>query len=114
MPERPVRRAISIALERPARPGELLLVRRPLDDPDLPGAWGLPAGSLRPGETWVEAVVRAGTEKLGVELEVGAELRRGTATRADYTLEMTLFEAAIARGAPSVGQPYPHVTQYID
>lgn len=114
MPERPVRRSISIAVTSPARPGDVLVVRRPLDDPDLPGAWGLPAGSLRAGETWVDAVVRAGSEKLGVEVEVGRELRRSTLPRAAYTLEMALFEAAIVRGTPSVGQPYPHVTQYID
>ncbi|HUH13117.1 MAG TPA: NUDIX hydrolase [Longimicrobiales bacterium] len=114
MAERSVRRSISIALVSPARPGEVLVVRRPLDDPHLPGAWGLPAGSLRSGETWVEAVVRAGGEKLGVELAVTAELERGTLERSDYTLEMALFEAEIVRGAPSVGQPYPEVTQYID
>ena len=90
--------------------GQLLLVQRPADDEDLPNAWGLPAASLKPGESWESAVRRAGLEKLGVVLEVVRELEHGTKKRAAYTLEMKLFEAAM-RGAPSLQQT-PGVTAY--
>ncbi len=90
----------------------MLAVQRPPDDEDLPGAWGLPAGSLRPGEDWAETVRRAGREKLGVELEVGDELRRGTLERAAYTLEMRLLGARIVAGEPAVPQFDAAVTQY--
>ena len=49
-------------------PEGLLLVRRPDDDENLPGVWGLPAVSLAAGESEEDAVRRAGRDKLGVEL----------------------------------------------
>lgn len=111
---KPVRRAVSFAITNPGRSGRVLLVRRPLDDADLPGVWGLPAGSPREGESDEEAVLRAGREKLGVELDVGGELRRGITERTGYRLEMGLFEAQIAAGEPAIPQPHSEVTQYID
>jgi ADP-ribose pyrophosphatase YjhB (NUDIX family) len=81
----------------------LLLVRRPDDDEDLPGVWGLPAVSLAAGESEEEAVRRAGREKLGVELQ---PLQRVGAERT-----MTDWEARIVSGEPVVPQPGPH-TQY--
>ncbi len=109
---KPVKHSVSFAIFRPDRPEEVLVVRRPPDDEDLPDLWGLPAGSLRPGEDWTDAVRRAGREKLGVALEVGPELNRGTLERAGYTLEMRLLEAVILSGAPSVPQAEAGVTQY--
>ncbi len=109
---KPVKRAIAFAIFRPERPDEVLVVRRPPDDEDLPDLWGLPAGSLRPDEDWADAARRAGREKLGVELTVGSELNRGTLERAGYTLEMRLLQAYIARGQPVVPQPVEGVTQY--
>jgi 8-oxo-dGTP diphosphatase len=86
-------------------PQGLLLVRRPDDDEDLPGVWGLPAVSLAPGESEEEAVRRAGRDKLGVEVEpierVGGEQT------------MTDWEARIVSGEPAVPQPGPH-TQYAE
>jgi 8-oxo-dGTP diphosphatase len=111
-PGKPVKRSVSFAIRRPDQPDEVLVVLRPEDDEDLPALWGLPAGSLRPGEDWAGAVRRSGREKLGVELEVGRELNRGTLERAAYTLEMRLLEARILAGAPRAPQPHPEVTQY--
>ena len=86
-------------------PEGLLLVRRPDDDEDLPGVWGLPAVSLGAGESEEEAVRRAGRDKLGVELEpVGPVGREGP---------MTDWEARILAGRPAVPQPGPH-TQYAE
>ncbi|MFB6241066.1 MAG: NUDIX domain-containing protein, partial [Gemmatimonadota bacterium] len=55
----------------------VLAVRRPEDDEDLPGHWGLPAASLREDEEWEEAVLRTGPEKLGVTLGVGPRMNEG-------------------------------------
>ena len=57
----------------------MLAVRRPEDDEDLPGHWGLPAASLREEESWEEAVLRTGPEKLGLELAVGPQMNEGRA-----------------------------------
>ena len=93
---------MSLVIERPEG---LLLVRRPDDDEDLPGAWGLPAATLADGESEEDAVRRAGRDKLGVEVRplraVGVE---GF---------MTGWEAELVFGEPAVPQPGPH-TQYAE
>ena len=111
--KRETRQAVSFAIWRPDAPSQVLVVQRPPDDEDLPRAWGLPAGRVHPGETDEDAVRRAGREKLGIELEVGAELNRGRIERPRYTLEMRLYAARIVSGEPTVPQPVPEVTQYV-
>jgi hypothetical protein len=86
-------------------PEGLLLVRRPEDDEDLPGVWGLPAVSLAPGESEEEAVRRAGRDKLGVEVE--------PVKRVGREQSMTDWVARIVSGRPAVPQPGPH-TQYAE
>jgi 8-oxo-dGTP diphosphatase len=93
---------VSLVIERPEG---LLLVRRPDDDEDLPGVWGLPAATLAPGESAEEAVRRAGREKLGVEV------RPLVAIGQDGS--MTDWEAELVSGKPAVPQPGPH-TQYAE
>lgn len=86
-------------------PDGLLLVRRPEDDEDLPGVWGLPAVSLAAGESEEDGVRRAGRDKLGVELRPLRPLG------VDAT--MTDWEAELVSGRPAVPQPGPN-TQYSD
>ena len=107
---KPVKQSVALALfdER----GQVLIVQRPSDDEDLPDAWGLPASSLRAGESWEDAVRRTGRDKLGVELRSMRELNRGTRERASYTLEMRLYEAEIVSGAVKVPQDVSDITQY--
>lgn len=107
-----IKRSVSFVVRAPADASRILAVRRPADDEDLPNAWGLPAGSLREGESWEDAVRRAGREKLGVELEPGAILDEGQLQRAGYTLHMRLYEARIVEGVPRVPQAAPGITQY--
>jgi 8-oxo-dGTP pyrophosphatase MutT (NUDIX family) len=109
---RPTRHAVALAIRDAGRPDQVLLVRRPPDDDELPNAWGLPAASLRPGESREDAARRAARDKLGVDILVGAEINRGTTRRTDYDLEMRLLEARIRDGTPAVLQPDPTVTQY--
>jgi ADP-ribose pyrophosphatase YjhB (NUDIX family) len=100
-----VKRSISLVIEGPAG---VLLVRRPDDDASLPGVWGLPAVSLREGESERDAVLRAGRDKLGVEVEpvtpVGADEGGGVAMR-DWS-------ARIIAGEPEVPQAGDG-TQYV-
>jgi 8-oxo-dGTP diphosphatase len=83
----------------------LLLVRRPDDDADLPGAWGLPAASLADGESPEDAVRRAGREKLGIEVRPLESV--GTHG------PMTDFRAEIVTGKPAVQQGGTN-TQYAE
>ena len=86
-------------------PEGLLLVRRPDDDEDLPGVWGLPAATLAQGESEEDAVRRAGRDKLGVEV------RPLRAVGVDGF--MTDWQAELVSGKPAVPQPGPH-TQYAE
>ena len=109
--ERRVKRSVSVAI--PHDDGkQVLIVQRPPDDEDLPNAWGLPAASLKDGESWEDAVKRTGREKLGVELRVGEEMNRGALERQDYRLEMRLFKANIENGSIEVPQAVSDVTRY--
>jgi len=111
---KPVRRSVSIAIGRAENPGEVLIVRRPSDDAELPNLWGLPAATLRAGEDWEDAARRSASGKLGVRIEVQRELHRGRIERQDYVLEMRLMRARITEGTPAVPQADPEVTQYSD
>lgn len=109
-----VKRSVALVIRRAPDDPRVLLVQRPPDDEDLPDTWGLPAGSLRPGESWTEAVARSAREKLGLEVEVGALLNGGRLTRQGYVLEMRLYEARITAGAARVDQPVRGVTRYVE
>lgn len=111
--QKPVRRSVSVAITSAEQPGEVLIVRRPEADEDLPNTWGLPAASLRPGEEWTDAAQRAARDKLGVALEVTSELNHGMLERDEYLLEMRLVAGTIT-GEPRVPQPHADVTQYTD
>lgn len=95
-------------------PPRLLLVQRPFDDEELPGTWGLPAGSFEPGESDEALVRRIGRQKLGVTLRPDRALGTGRIDRAGYTLEMTLWAASIESGTVAVPRPTGGVTQYRD
>lgn len=105
------KRSIAIAIHDPGT-DRVLIVQRPDDDEDLPGVWGLPAGSLLAGESWADAVARAGRHKLGVAVQPGPLLGTGSAERRTYTLEMRLYDAVITGGEPSTPQADETVTQY--
>lgn len=85
---------------------------RPPDDPDLPDVWGLPAGRVGPGEAPEAAATRVAMEKLGIRVTGLVPLRRGTADRSGYRLEMELFGGRIGSGTPEVPQPGEGVTRY--
>jgi ADP-ribose pyrophosphatase YjhB (NUDIX family) len=111
---KPLKHSVAIVVRgEPSGPEpRVLAVRRPPDDEELPGIWGLPAATLREGESWEAAVGRAGFEKLGVTLEPVGELGEGTQERPAYKLHMKLYEARIAEGEPEVPQAVRGVTQY--
>src|SRR5262245_1075644 len=78
----------------------ILAIRRPDDDDELPGIWGLPAGTCRKQETVQDVIVRIGREKLGVELTPERRLTSGTQDRPGYFLDMELWAASMA-GTPT-------------
>jgi ADP-ribose pyrophosphatase YjhB (NUDIX family) len=106
----PRKRSVSLVIEGP---GGVLLVRRPDDDDSLPGLWGLPAASLREGESEQEALARAGREKLGVDVEPLRAIGEEEAERAGYRIAMRDWAARIVAGEPEVPQA-GEGTQYVE
>jgi hypothetical protein len=80
--------------------GHVLAIRRPDNDDELPGIWGLPAGTCRDQESIRDVIRRIGSGKLGVQLTPVRKIASGTQDRANYRLEMELWEAAM-EGAPT-------------
>jgi 8-oxo-dGTP pyrophosphatase MutT (NUDIX family) len=110
-----VKHSVAVLIEDPqCEEGSILAVKRPSDDSELPGIWGLPAATLRAGESWEDAVRRVGSEKLGIDLEPSEELHEGTQERPGYLLHMKLYRGRIGRGSPRLRRVGGHVTQYTD
>ena len=99
---KPLKHSVSLVIEGP---DGLLLVQRPEGDESLPGAWGLPAATLRPGEVEEDAVRRAGRDKLGVEVRPLRALGEASGERSAYRILMRDWEVEIAAGEPAVPQP---------
>jgi ADP-ribose pyrophosphatase YjhB (NUDIX family) len=86
----PLKRSVAVLI----RNGDnFLSTRRADDDDELPGVWGLPAGSYRESETLEDLVLRIGKDKLGVTLIPIRKLAMGRQKRERYVLEMELWEA---------------------
>jgi ADP-ribose pyrophosphatase YjhB (NUDIX family) len=98
---KPLKRSVSLVIERDRA---LLLVRRPEGDESLPGEWGLPAATLRPGEDEADAVRRAGRDKLGVEVLPLRALGEAEDERPAYRIRMRDWAVEIAAGEPAVPQ----------
>ena len=91
----PVQCAVALVVHCPDDAGLLLAVRRPEDDAELPGLWGLPAATLREDETVEDAARRIGEMKLGADVEPGEVVARGSQQRPAYLLEMALLTAKL-------------------
>jgi len=93
---RPIKRSIAVLI----RNGDLIFsVRRPDNDDELPGVWGLPAGTFRNSESVEELIARIGQQKLGVTLVPIRKLTEGTQDRPAYRLQMELWEVSM-EGTP--------------
>ena len=92
----PLKRSVAVLIRNE---GRILSVRRPENDDELPGVWGLPAGTYREGESLEDLVRRIGRDKLRVQLVPVRMLGQGTQARERYRLAMELWEVAM-QGEP--------------
>ncbi len=69
MKRKNIKYCVAVVLRHGHRPGDYLAVRRPADDADLAGNWGLPAVTLRPDESPEDGARRVCREKLDCEAE---------------------------------------------
>jgi ADP-ribose pyrophosphatase YjhB (NUDIX family) len=89
-----------------------LVVKRAANDDSLPGVWGLPAASLRDDETSELAAIRAGRDKLGVNVKVVGFLGTDWLSDDDHANELSEYEVQVLSGTPSVPQHDSSVSQY--
>jgi ADP-ribose pyrophosphatase YjhB (NUDIX family) len=94
---RPIKHSVAVII---LHDDQILTIRRPADDDELPGVWGLPAGTARGAETIEQVIARIGRYKLGVRLTPIRKVASGTQERAKYRLEMELWEVSM-EGEPS-------------
>lgn len=110
---KPVRCSVAAVVRRQGET-RFLAVRRPLDDDKLPGVWGLPAVTLRPGELPEDGLRRLGHEKLGVRLEPSRFVGIRAADRGSYELILMDIEAMLVEGEPDVYAATTMATRYVD
>lgn len=96
----PAKHSVAVLVIRDDR---ILAIRRPDDDDELPGIWGLPAGTCRGSETVGDVIRRIGREKLGAVLHPVRRLESGSQLRSNYRLDMELWEATM-EGTPNDSQ----------
>ena len=95
-----VKESVALAVSGGNAGSKVILVRRPADDAEFPGMWGLPAASCRNDESPEQAAQRVGMHKLGVSLTLGKVLAQGEQQRPSYLLKMTLFQARLVDQKP--------------
>jgi ADP-ribose pyrophosphatase YjhB (NUDIX family) len=96
----PVKHSVAVVI---SRGDEILSILRPADETELPGVWGLPAGTCRGSESIGDVIARIGRDKLGVKLFPIRKLNFGTQDRPDYRLEMELWEVSM-EGTPKYAE----------
>ena len=79
--------------------GRLLITQR-LSDDTLGGYWEFPGGKVDPGEELKAALHRELREELGIEAEIGAEIRRVVHAYPDRDVKLYFYEARILSGEP--------------
>lgn len=105
MKPKTIKYGIAIILRSGHRPGEYLIVRRPSDDADLAGSWGLPAITLKPDESPEDGARRVCKEKPGCSAEPIRFLGAMHQERNSYNLLLMDVEMIL------LGATQPDVTQ---
>ena len=109
-----VKFSVSLVIHHPSNSKFMLTVKRPEDDFELHGLWGLPACSLHKYESLELAASRVGPEKLGLVLPAGKIIADGTQERTDYLLTMVLFETISPTKLFNLPEILPEKTFYTD
>lgn len=84
-------RVVAAVISRDGR--YLITQRRP--HATLPLLWEFPGGKVEPGETDQQALVREVRERLGVDVEVGKEVRRVFHPYEKYSVELHVYECRL-------------------
>ena len=112
---KPIKYTVAIVLRESQDSNRFLAVKRPADDADLRGNWGLPAVTLEPGELPEDAAQRACMEKLHCKAAplrfIGAMFQK----RNSYDILLMDIEMVLESGSqPDYQQANTVNTAYVD
>jgi ADP-ribose pyrophosphatase YjhB (NUDIX family) len=95
---------------------EFLVVKRPDEDKEIGGLWGLPATGFNPKEeTPDQAVIRGAREKLCCEVEIKERLPLVMIqNRHGYDLLLIDYVCRLAKGQPNVNKSQTTGTKYVE
>ncbi|MFB6114953.1 MAG: NUDIX hydrolase [Candidatus Nanohalobium sp.] len=104
---------VALVIFRDESQEEFLSVKRPEDDENRPGEWGLPMTTVREDEEWEDAVHRAAENKLGVEVNIEQLMSEGGQARDGYNITLRNYEVSIESGEPDVEDAEAEGTNYV-
>ena len=104
--------AISLVIYHSLDRSKVLQCLRPKETPICPDQWGLVGGLIQDEETSEAAAIRAGRDKLGVDISLIKQLGYDSKRTGGKVLRMYQYEAEIINGTPSVPQEQGMGTQY--
>jgi len=108
------KKAVALVIFRDESREEIVSVLRPEEDQDHPGAWGLPATSLKEGEDWEDAVHRAAENKLGVDVSIEGLMSEGGQARDEYGITLRNYRVEIESGEVEVDRGQTEGTDYVE
>ena len=110
-----VKYVVAVVLTDKSKPGEFLVVKRPDDDPDLRGAWGLPAVTMVSDELPEQAALRVCHEKLRCEATPKRFLGLMYQKRNSYDIFLMDIEMELTGDTqPDILQAHTEHTAYVD
>ncbi|MFC1662873.1 NUDIX hydrolase [Patescibacteria group bacterium] len=109
------RQAVAIVFNNPKDNQQVFLAMRPDDPTDVScNCWGFPAATLGENESFEQAIIRIGQDKLGLTIKPLEMLSQGEADRVTYNLHLELWRVE-ARGQLSIKKTgRPDITYYSD
>lgn len=106
---------VAVILKNKTNSDQFLVVKRPDDDPDLAGHWGLPAATMKPGELPEQAAKRICKEKLSCEAKALRFVGLMFQKRNSYDIFLMDIEMELTDGQePNVHTATTENTAYTD
>jgi len=95
----PSEKIIEVAAGVVVRDGRILITQRLSTSPHG-GLWEFPGGKRHPEETLEDCLRREFREELGVEVEVGEEMKMVRHAYPDFTVTLHFYRCSILNGTP--------------
>jgi hypothetical protein len=111
---KPIKYVVAVILRDAQHPDRFLVVKRPSDDPDLRGHWGLPAVTLQAGELPENGAQRVCWEKLNCAAVPTRFIGTMFQKRNSYDICLMDIEMTLVAGAPDCTQSNTKVTKYVE